>query len=63
MEEVLTGSFEQVKARLSKFASSFAKFHATLTQEQLAEIVKKMEKRRKRAAKGGWGRHRGGFWH
>jgi len=25
--------------------------------------VEKMEKRRKRAEKGGWGRHRGGFWH
>jgi len=25
--------------------------------------VEKMEKRRKRSEKGGWGRHRGDFWH
>ena len=64
LEAVLTGSFEQLRAKLPKFAyGSFAKFHATLTPEQRAEIVEKMEKRRKRSEKGGWGRHRGGFWH
>jgi len=63
LEAVLTGSFEQLRAKLRKFANSFAKFHATLTPEQRAEIVEKMEKRRKRAEKGGWGRHRSGFWH
>ena len=63
LEAVLTGSFEQLRAKLPKFANSFAKFHATLTPEQRAEIVEKMEKRRKRSEKGGWGRHRGGFWH
>ena len=63
LEAVLTGSFEQLRAKLPKFTNSFAKFHATLTPEQRAEIVEKMEKRRKRSEKGGWGRHRGGFWH
>ncbi len=63
LEAVLTGSFEQLRAKLPKFANSFAKFHATLTPEQRAEIVEKMEKRRKRSEKGGWGRHRGGLWH
>jgi len=63
LEAVLTGSFVQLRAKLPKFANSFAKFHATLTPEQRAEIVEKMEKRRKRSEKGGWGRHRGGFWH
>jgi len=63
LEAVLIGSFEQLRAKLPKFANSFAKFHATLTPEQRAEIVEEMEKRRKRAEKGGWGRHRGGFWH
>ena len=62
-EAVLTGSFEQLRAKLPKFANSFAKFHATLTPEQRADLVEKMEKRRKRSEKGGWGRHRGGFWH
>ena len=63
LEALLTGSFEQLRARLPKFTNSFAKFHAALTPEQRAEIVEKMEKRRKRSEKGGWGRHRGGFWH
>ena len=63
LEAVLSGSFEQLRAKLPKFANSFTKFHATLTPEQRAEIVEKMEKRRKRSEKGGWGRHRGGFWH
>ena len=63
LEALLTGSFEQLKAKLPKFSNSFVKFHATLTPEQRAEIVEKMEKRRKRSEKGGWGRHRGGIWH
>jgi Spy/CpxP family protein refolding chaperone len=63
LEAVLTGSFEQLRAKLPKFTNSFAKFHAALTPEQRAEIVEKMEKRRKRSEKGSWGRHRGGFWH
>ena len=63
LEAVLIGSFEQLIAKLPKFANSFAKFHATLTPEQRAEIVGKMGKRRKRAEIGGWGRHRGGLWH
>ena len=63
LEVVLIGSFEQLRAKLPKFANSFSKFHATLTPEQRAEIVEKMEKRRKRSEKGGWGRHQGGFWH
>ena len=57
LEVVLTGSFEQLRSKLPKFANSFAKFHATLTPEQRAEIVEKMENRRKRSEKGGWGRH------
>jgi len=63
LEAVLTGSFEQLRSKFPKFANSFAKFHSTLTPEQRAEIVEKMGKRRKRSEKGGWGRHRGGFWH
>ena len=63
LETVLTGSFLQLRAKLPKFTNSFAKFHATLTPEQRADIVEDMEKRRKRAEKGGWGRHRSGFWH
>ena len=63
LEVVLTGSFEQLRSKLPKFANSFAKFHATLTPEQRAEIVEKMEKRRKRSEKGDWGRHRVGLWH
>ena len=63
LEVVLTGSFEQLRSKLPKFANSFAKFHATLTPEQRAEIVDKMGNRRKRSEKGGWGIHRGGFWH
>ena len=46
LEAVLTGSFVQLRAKLPKFANSFAKFHATLTPEQRVEIVEKMEKRR-----------------
>ncbi|MGY8699831.1 MAG: Spy/CpxP family protein refolding chaperone [bacterium] len=63
LEALLTGSFEQLRAKLPKFANSFAKFHATLTTEQRAKIVEKMEKRRKRSEKGDWGRHRVGLWH
>ena len=63
LEAVLTGSFVLLRAKLPKFANSFAKFHATLTPEQRVEIVEKMEKLRKRAEKGGWGRYQGGFWH
>ena len=63
LEALLTGSFEQLRAKLPKFTNSFAKFHAILTPGQRAEIVEKMEKRRKRSEKGGWGIHRGDFWH
>jgi len=63
LESLLTGSFEQLRAKLPKFANSFTKFHATLTTEQRAKIVEKMEKRRKCSEKGDWGRHRGGLWH
>ena len=63
LEAVLTGSFEQLRAKLPKFANSFAKFHATLAPEQRVKIVEKIKKRRKRSKKDGWGRHRGGFWH
>ena len=63
LEALLTGTFEQLRAKLPKFANSFAKFHATLTMEQRAKIVEKMEKRRKRSEKGDWGRHRVGLWH
>ncbi len=62
LEAILTGGFVQLRAKLPKFANSFTKFYATLTPEQRAEIVEKMEKHRKRSEKGGWGRHRGGFW-
>ena len=63
LEKVLTVSFEQLRTKLPKFANSFTKFHATLTPEQRTEVVEKMEKCRKRTEKGGWGRHRSGFWH
>ena len=54
LEAVLTGSFEQLRAKLPKFTNSFAKFHATLAPEQRAKIVEKIKKRRKRFEKGGW---------
>ena len=63
LEAVLIESLDQLRAKLPKFAGSFEKFHAALTPEQRAEIVEKMERRRKRNEKGGWGWQRGGFWH
>ena len=63
LEAVLIESLDQLRAKLPKFASSFEKFHAALTPEQRAEIVEKMERRRKRTEKVGWGWQRCGFWH
>ena len=63
LEAVLIESLDQLRAKLPKFAGSFEKFHAALTPEQPAGIVGKMERRRKRTEKGGWGWLRGGFWH
>ena len=48
-------SLDQLRAKLPKFVGSFEKFHVALTLEQRAEIVEKMERRRKRTEKGGWG--------
>ncbi len=62
LEAVLSSSLEQLRAKLPKLATNFAKFHAVLTPEQRAEIVEKMEERRKHDEKGRWGRHRRGFW-
>ena len=56
-------SLDQLRAKLPKFISSFEKFHAVLTPEQLAEIVGKMERRRERTEKDGRDWQRGGFWH
>ena len=63
LEAVLIESLKQLRAKLPKFVGSFEKFHAALTPEQRAGIVEKMERRRKRTEKGGWGWQRGGFWH
>ena len=63
LEAVIIEILDQLRAKLSKFAGSFEKFHAALTTEQRAEIVEKMERRRKRTEKGGWGWQRGGLWH
>ena len=63
LEAVLIESLDQLRTKLPKFAGSFEKFHAALTQEQRAEVVEKMERRRKRTEKGGWSWQRGGFWH
>ena len=63
LEAVLIESLDQLLAKIPIFVGSFEKFHAALTPEQLAGIVEKMERRRKRTEKGGWGWQRGGFWH
>ena len=63
LKAVLIESLDQLRAKLPKFVGSFEKFHAVLTREQRARIAKKMERRRKRTEKGGWGWLRGGFWH
>ena len=63
LEAVLIESLDQLRAKLPKFVGSFEKFHAALTPEQRAEIVEKMERRRKRTEKGGWSWQRGGLWH
>ena len=63
LEAVLIESIDLLRAKLPKFAGSFEKLHAALTPEQRVEIVAKMERRRKRTEKGGWGWQRGRFWH
>ena len=63
LKAVLIESLDQLRAKLPKFVGNFEKFHAVLTPEQRAGIMKKMERRRKRTEKGGWGWQRGGFWH
>ncbi len=63
LEAVLIESLDQLRTKLPKLAGSFEKFHAALTPQQRAEIVKKMERRRKRTKEVGWGWQRGGFWH
>ena len=45
LESTLTGSLDQIQAKISKFVKNFAEFHAVLTSEQRSEIVEKMEKR------------------
>ena len=55
LEAVLKECSDQSRAKLPKFAGSFEKFHAALTPEQRAEVVGKMESRRKRNEKGGCG--------
>ena len=55
-------SLDQLRDKLSKFTGSFEKFHVALTQEQLVEIMEKMERHLKRAGKGGWGSHRSVLW-
>ena len=44
LESALTGSLDQIRAKIPKFVKSFAEFHAVLTSEQRSEIVEKMEK-------------------
>jgi len=59
LEAVLIESLDQLRAKLARYAGSFEEFHAALTPEQRAEIVGRMERRRKRTEKGGWGWQRG----
>ena len=56
LESTLTGSLDQIQAKISKFVKNFAEFHAVLNSEQRSEIVEKMEKRRENSEKRGWGR-------
>ena len=41
LESTLTGSLDQIQAKISKFVKNFAEFHAVLTSEQRSEIVEK----------------------
>ena len=63
LESTLTGSLDQIRAKIPKFAKNFAEFHAVLTSEQRSEIVEKMEKRHEHSEKRGWGRKWGRYWH
>lgn len=63
LESTLTGSLDQIQAKISKFVKNFAEFHAVLNSEQRSEIVEKMEKRLEHAEKRGWGRKWRKHWH
>ena len=63
LESTLTGSLDQIRAKIPKFVKNFAEFHAVLTSEQRSEIVEKMEKRLEHSEKRGWGRKWRKHWH
>ena len=63
LESTLTGSLDQIQAKISKFVKNFAEFHAVLNSEQRSEIVEKIEKRLEHAEKRGWGRKWWKHWH
>jgi Spy/CpxP family protein refolding chaperone len=63
LESTLTGSLDQIRAKIPNFVKSFAEFHAVLTSEQRSEIVEKMEKRLEHSEKRGWGRKWWKHWH
>jgi len=63
LESTLTGSLDQIRVKIPKFAKNFAGFHAVLTSEQRSEIVGKMEKRLEHSEKRGWGRKWRKHWH
>jgi len=63
LESTLTGSLDQIRAKIPKFVKNFAKFHAVLTSEQRSEIVENMEKRIENSEKRGWGKKWGKHWH
>ena len=63
LESTLTGSLDQIRAKIPKYVKNFAEFHAVLTSEQRSEIVEKMEKRRENSEKRGWGRKWRKHWH
>ena len=63
LESTLTGSLDQIRAKIPKYVKNFAEFHAVLTSEQRSEIVEKMEKRLEHSEKRGWGRKWRKHWH
>ena len=63
LESTLTGSLDQIRVKIPKFAKNFAGFHAVLTSEQRSEIVGKMEKRLEHSEKRGWGKKWRKLWH
>ena len=56
LEQVASNSLSKLREKMPLLATSFVELHATFTSEQRSEIIEKMEKRKKRGKKWGWGR-------